>query len=35
MTTRDARWLTIGALAYPLGVIVGHLLHHRSIIYPH
>jgi len=35
MKPRDACWLAVGALVYPLGIILGHLLHHRSIIYPH
>jgi hypothetical protein len=27
--------LVVGALAYPLGVLIGHATHHRSVIYPH
>lgn len=27
--------MSVGALAYPVGVIVANLLQHRSILYPH
>lgn len=35
MSRRDALMLTIGALAYPAGIVAGHLIFHRSVIYPH
>lgn len=28
-------WVALGALAYPAGVIVGHLIFRRSVLYPH
>jgi hypothetical protein len=32
MTTRDARWLTLGALAYPLGLLAARLIFNRSVL---
>jgi len=35
VTPRDALWLAAGALAYPLGVLVAHLIFHHHITHPH
>lgn len=36
---RPGRWFALGlfagALAYPGGLVAGHLLFRRSVIYPH
>jgi len=32
---RPVLWAALGALAYPLGLVIGHLLFRRSVIYPH
>lgn len=36
---RGRRWfvlgLCVGSLAYPAGLVVGHRLAHRSVLYPH
>ena len=34
MTRRDAFWLMLGALAYPLGVILGDVLAGRAALAP-
>lgn len=35
MTARDARWLTVGALVYPLGTVLAAWIFKRSVLYPH
>lgn len=32
---KRARWIALGALAYPTGLLLGHWLFKRSAIYPH
>lgn len=35
MRNRRLLWLALGALAYPVGMAIGHLIARRDLIYPY